>query len=105
MRKVPGYWLSQFAGAISAAVNLWLLFRPVASPDSNRPFGSALQALGLEVLLTSALMFVITAVATDSRAVGQAAAVAIGGTVALNSLWAGSTSRGSTSAARSFGPG
>ena len=39
-------------------------------------------ALLYEVLLTAILMFVITAVATDTRAVGAAAAIAIGGTVA-----------------------
>jgi aquaporin NIP len=103
-QEVPGYWLGQFAGAISAAAILWLLFGRVASLGANRPSGSALQALGLEVLLTAALMFVITAVATDTRAVGQMAAVAIGGTVALNSLWAGPISGASMNPARSFGP-
>ena len=34
-------------------------------------------------------MLVITAVATDARAVGQAAAIAIGGTVALGALVGG----------------
>ena len=85
-RHVPAYWLGQFAGAISAAISLWLLFGPVARLGANRPAGSAWQAVGLEVLLTVALMFVITAVATDAGATGQLAAVAIGGTVALNSL-------------------
>jgi len=47
------------------------------------------QALGVEVLLTAALMFVITAMATDTRAAGHSAALAIGGAVALNSLWGG----------------
>ena len=111
-REVPGYWLGQFAGAISAAAILWLLFGNVAGLGANRPSGSALQALGLEVLLTAALMFVITAVATDTRAAegagvvpaGQMAAVAIGGTVALNSMWAGPISGASMNPARSFGP-
>jgi MIP family channel proteins len=103
-RELPGYWLGQFAGAISAAAILLVLFGPVAGLGANRPAGSALQALGLEVLLTAALMFVITAVATDTRAVGQMAAVAIGGTIALNSLWAGPISGASMNPARSFGP-
>ena len=85
-RELPAYWLGEFASAISAAASLWLLFGPLASLGANRPSGSALQALALEVLLTAALMIVITAVATDTHAVGQMAAVAIGGTVALNSL-------------------
>ena len=51
--------------------------------------GSDLQSLGLEILLTAVLMFVITAVATDAQAAGQLAALAIGATVALDALWAG----------------
>ena len=39
--------------------------------------------------MTAFLMFVIMAVATDTRAVGAAAAIAIGGTVALDSLFGG----------------
>ena len=103
-RELPGYWLAQLAGAISAAASLWLLFGPVANLGANQPAGSALQAVGLEVLVTATLMFVITAVATDTRAVGQMAAVAIGGTVALNLIWDGPISGASMNPARSFGP-
>ncbi len=49
-------------------------------------------------------MFVITAVATDDRAVGQLAALAIGATVALDALWGGPISGASMNPARSFGP-
>jgi len=49
-------------------------------------------------------MFVITAVATDTRAVGAAAAIAIGGTVALDSLFGGGVTGASMNPARSFGP-
>jgi aquaporin NIP len=49
-------------------------------------------------------MFVITAVATDVRAVGQAAALAIGGTVALGALVGGPVSGASMNPARSIGP-
>ena len=41
------------------------------------PSGTLWQSLLLEVLLTAALMFVITAVATDTRAMGELAALAI----------------------------
>ncbi|HXO43458.1 MAG TPA: aquaporin, partial [Thermoanaerobaculia bacterium] len=53
---------------------------------------------------SAVLMFVITAVATDSRAVGELAAVAIGATVALDALWGGPVSGASMNPARSFGP-
>src|SRR3712207_6792484 len=49
-------------------------------------------------------MFVIISVATDTRAVGQLAALAIGGTVALDALWGGPISGASMNPARSFGP-
>ena len=56
------------------------------------------------MLLTFALVFVITSVATDVREVGQAAALAIGGTVALGALVGGPVSGGSMNPARSIGP-
>jgi glycerol uptake facilitator-like aquaporin len=49
-------------------------------------------------------MFVITAVATDTRAVGELAALGIGFSVAANALWAGPISGASMNPARSFGP-
>jgi glycerol uptake facilitator-like aquaporin len=45
--------------------------------------------LTYEIVLTAVPMFVIMAVATDTRAVGAAAAIAIGGTVAPDSLFGG----------------
>jgi glycerol uptake facilitator-like aquaporin len=49
-------------------------------------------------------MFVIMAVATDTRAVGAAAAIAIGGAVALDALFGGPVTGASMNPARSFGP-
>ncbi len=49
-------------------------------------------------------MLVITAVTTDIRAVGQAAALAIGGTVALGALVGGPISGASMNPARWIGP-
>ena len=49
-------------------------------------------------------MLVIMAVATDTRAVGEAAAIAIGGTVALDALFGGPISGASMNPARSLGP-
>src|SRR6266566_614654 len=57
-----------------------------------------------EVPLTAVLMFVIISVATDTRAVGELAALAIGATVALDALWGGPISGASMNPARSFGP-
>jgi len=49
-------------------------------------------------------MFAITAVATDTHAVGQLAAVAIGATVALEALFGGPISGASMNPARSLAP-
>lgn len=46
----------------------------------------------------------ITAVATDTRAVGAAAAIAIGGAVALDALFGGGVTGASMNPARSLGP-
>jgi len=70
----------------------------------TQPHGSDLQALAWEAILTFFLMLVITAVATDDRAVGNAAALAIGGTVALGALVGGPVSGASMNPARSIGP-
>lgn len=103
-REVPVYFAGQILGAVSAALLLRTLFGPVGSLGANIPAGEVLQSLGIEIVLTAVLMFVIISVATDSRAAGELAAVAIGITVALNSLWAGPISGASMNPARAFGP-
>jgi glycerol uptake facilitator-like aquaporin len=54
--------------------------------------------------MSAFLMFVITAVATDTRAVGAAAAIAIGLTVGLDALVGGPLTGASMNPARSLGP-
>ena len=49
-------------------------------------------------------MFVIKAVATDTRAVGAAAAIAIGGVIRLDALFGGPVTGASMNLARSFWP-
>ncbi|MBX3064880.1 MAG: aquaporin [Anaerolineae bacterium] len=103
-RSVPGYILAQFLGALAGAVTLHLLFGSSASAAVTLPRGDIAQAFGVEVLLTAVLMFVISAVATDSGTQGQLAAVAIGATVALDALWGGAVSGASMNPARSLAP-
>ena len=55
-------------------------------------------------MLTFFLMFVIMAVATDTRAVGEAAAIAIGGTIGLDALVGGPISGASMNPVRSIAP-
>lgn len=103
-REVPAYIGAQLVGALLAATTLLGLFGNQAGLGATVPSGSASQSLLLEILLTASLMFVITAVATDTRAVGELAAIAIGFTVGANALWAGPISGASMNPARSLGP-
>jgi MIP family channel proteins len=101
---VPRYWAAQLAGGITASLVHRALFGDVANLGATLPSGSASQSFGLEIVLTLILMVVITAVATDTRAVGQAAAIAIGGTIGLEALFAGPISGASMNPARSLAP-
>lgn len=104
IRQVPAYLTAQFAGAITAAFVLRIMFGNVAGLGATAPRNGSGQSLVLELLLTFVLMFVIMAVATDVRAAGQTAAIAIGGTVGLCALFAGPISGASMNPARSIGP-
>jgi MIP family channel proteins len=101
--RVGPYWGAQVAGAVAGAALLRATLGDV-SLGVTQPAGSDAQALVWECVLTSFLMLVIVAVATDTRAVGQGAAIAIGGTVALGSLVGGPISGASMNPARSLGP-
>lgn len=104
LRDLIPYWLAQFAGAVLASLLVRFLWGDVANLGANLPGLSDGRALVLEGFLTFVLMFVITAVATDVRAVGQGAALAIGFTVLLEVMFAGPASGASMNPARSFGP-
>jgi MIP family channel proteins len=109
-RHFPGkdaaaYVVAQVAGATVAALVLLAVW-----PSQPAELGVTSPSVGLgsallyEAILTSFLMFVIMAVATDTRAVGAAAAIAIGGTVGLDAIFGGPVTGASMNPARSFGP-
>lgn len=106
VRRLWVYWSAQCVGAILAALCLRWVLGDVSHLGTTLPEGSggAWQSFVLEALLTFFLMVVIMAMATDTRAVGQAAALAIGATVALEALFAGPISGASMNPARSLGP-
>jgi len=103
-RQVPGYVAGQCAAALLAAFALRLLFGAAGGLGVTAPAGGIAQSIVIEAILTAFLMFVITAVATDARATGTLAGVAIGGTVALGALFGGPVSGASLNPARSLGP-
>ena len=105
LRDAVAYVAAQLAGASAGAFALL-----AAWPAEPAHLGATLPSVGTgtallyEVVLTALLMFVIVAVATDTRAVGAAAALAIGGTVGLDALFGGPITGASMNPARSFGP-
>ena len=105
LRDAAWYIPAQLGGAVAGAVLLRLIWDGTpAHLGATIPTVGVGSALAYEIVMTAFLMFVIMAVATDTRAVGAAAAVAIGGTVALDALFGGPVTGASMNPARSFGP-
>ncbi|KAK2997428.1 hypothetical protein RJ639_025627, partial [Escallonia herrerae] len=88
--QVPAYIAAQVSASVCASFALKGIFHPFMSGGVTVPSIGTGQAFALEFLVTFNLMFVITAVATDTRAVGELAGIAIGATVLLDILIAGS---------------
>ena len=96
---------AQLAGAALGALLLLAVWpRRHAALGTTVPSVGAVSAFAYELVLTAILMFVIMAVATDTRAVGAGAAIAIGGAVALDALFGGPVTGASMNPARSLGP-
>ena len=105
VREAAVYVPAQLAGAVAAAAALRLAWDGTpANLGATVPSVGVGAAFVYELLMTAFLMFVIMAVATDTRAVGAAAAIAIGGTVALDAIFGGEVTGASMNPARSFGP-
>jgi len=104
-RDALAYASAQVAGALAAAALLAAIWpSEPAALGTTMPTVGAGSAFVYEAVLTAFLMFVIMAVATDTRAVGAAAAIAIGGTVGLDALFGGPITGASMNPARSIGP-
>jgi len=102
--RAAGYWAAQLTGAVAAAALLRASLGNIAHVGATLPSGSERQSFLWELVLTAILMFVIMAVATDTRAVGEAAAIAIGGTIGLDAMFGGPISGASMNPMRSMGP-
>ncbi|XP_077248224.1 putative aquaporin NIP5-1 [Tasmannia lanceolata] len=101
---VPAYIVAQVSASICASFALKAIFHPYMSGGVTVPHVATAQAFMLEFLISFNLMFVVTAVATDTRAVGELAGIAVGATVMLNILVAGPGSGGSMNPVRTLGP-
>jgi aquaporin NIP len=103
-RRALGYWIAQLVGAVTAAALLRGSLGNLAHTGATLPSGSQGQSFLWELVMSAFLMFVILAVATDTRAVGEAAAIAIGGTIGLDAMFGGPISGASMNPMRSLGP-
>jgi aquaporin NIP len=104
VRLVAPYWAAQLTGAVAAALVLRGSLGTIGNIGATTPAGSDFQAFLWESVLTAFLVIVILAVATDTRAQGQLAAIAIGGTIGLDALFGGPITGASMNPARSLAP-
>lgn len=102
--QVPAYIAAQVSASICASFALKGVFHPFMSGGVTVPSVGTGQAFALEFLITFNLLFVVTSVATDTRAVGELAGIAVGATVMLNILVAGPSTGGSMNPVRTLGP-
>ncbi|RVW67800.1 Aquaporin NIP1-2 [Vitis vinifera] len=104
-KQVPAYVVAQVIGSTLASGTLRLIFNGKQDHfPGTLPAGSDLQSFVIEFIITFYLMFVISGVATDNRAIGELAGLAVGATVLLNVMFAGPISGASMNPARSLGP-
>ncbi|KAJ3690312.1 hypothetical protein LUZ61_019476 [Rhynchospora tenuis] len=101
---VPAYITAQVSASICASFALKGVFHPFLSGGVTVPSVTTAQAFFIEFIITFNLLFVVTAVATDTRAVGELAGIAVGAAVMLNILVAGPSTGGSMNPVRTLGP-
>src|SRR6478735_7846923 len=102
--RALAYWAAQFIGAVCAAAFLRASLGNIAHIGATLPSGSLWQAFLGGLVMGAFVIFGILAVATDTRAVGEAAAIAIGGTTGLDAMFGGPISGASMNPMRSLGP-
>lgn len=104
-RQAAGYVAVQLGGAVVASLAVLAIVGNAGDAGATTPhINGAGAALASEAILTFFLAFVVFAVATDSRAEGAFAAIAIGGYVAFAATGWGPVANASMNPARSFGP-
>nr|XP_043618162.1 aquaporin NIP2-1-like [Erigeron canadensis] len=96
---VPINVAAQSTRSISASFALRELLDEVKHLGTTTPSGTDLQALVMEIIVTFSMMFVTSAVATDSKAartlssfnVGELAGMAVGSAICITSIVAGNS--------------
>ncbi len=103
-KEVLAYWTAQFSGGFLATALLSILMPRTSNFGAAVPQISWPAVFVWECLLTFFLMLVIMAVATDTRAVGTMAGIAIGAIVMLGAYLGGPFSGASMNPARALAP-
>ncbi|KAM6586019.1 hypothetical protein CsatB_013021 [Cannabis sativa] len=103
-KYVPVYIGAQIVASLCASFALKWIFHPIMGGGVTVPSGNHGQAFALEFVISFFLMFIVTGVATDTRAVGELAGIAVGATVMLNILVAGEITGASMNPVRTLGP-
>ncbi|XP_062106650.1 aquaporin NIP2-2-like [Humulus lupulus] len=103
-KQVPFYAVAQLTGALLGAFTLREVLNPIQQLGTTTPSGTDVQALIMEIVVTFVMMFVTSAVATDTKAVGELAGIAVGSSVCITSVFAGPISGGSMNPVRTLGP-
>jgi len=108
-RRLPGrqalaYVSAQIMGAVAASALLRLIFPEHAMLGTTLPSVGPGLAIGIEVLASFVLVFVIIHVSQGAKEKGIMAGIAIGGTVAMAALVFGPLTGASMNPARSLGP-
>lgn len=103
-KQILPYIVSQIIGAFVASAILKLLFPTNINLGATIPAGSNLQSFVLEIVLTFILMLTILFTSQGSKETGTMAALAIGGVVLLEAMFAGPICGASMNPARSLSP-
>jgi aquaporin Z len=105
-RRVPGYIVAQFIGAVLAVLFLQAVIDVSASNGATYPAQSAtdLAAFLMEVVLTFGLVSVILGTASGAQNIGIIGALGVGGYIAVAGLWASPLSGASMNPFRSLAP-
>lgn len=105
-KRVPGYLVAQFVGAMGAAMLLQATLGVSASYGGNYPATgfTAWQATFMEAVLTFGLVTIILGTASGAQNIGIVGAVGVGGYIALAGMWASPISGASMNTFRTLGP-